>query len=158
MFLDCNEVIAERLWVGRYVRVNEVRQLKLMGITTVISLQSDEDLVAYGIPEKKILNAYAQAGIMLRRTGVRDFDQEAMAQNLPQCVAELETALAPRSARVYLHCTAGINRAPTVAAAYLMKSQGMTAQGAHNLLTSRRNCSPYLGVLENYAAALNSKS
>jgi protein-tyrosine phosphatase len=154
MILNCNEIIPERLWVGRCVDPGDVKHLREFGITTLMSLQSDEDLAYYGISMKRMLRACKEAGIDLRRIATRDFDTIALAQNLPQCVAALEAALTPRWARVYLHCSAGINRGPTAAAAYLIRSRGLSAREAHDYLTARRNCSPYLTVLEQYEAAL----
>jgi protein-tyrosine phosphatase len=154
VIIDCNEIIPDRLWVGRLIRPEDVKILIQKGITHVVSLQSDEDLSAYGISLKKLLKAYEEARIELRRVATRDFDMEALEKNLAQCIAELESALEPRWARVYLHCTAGINRSPTVAAAYLMRSHHISAQEAFNYLSSRRHCSPYLALLEKYSESL----
>lgn len=158
MIIDCNEIIPERLWVGRLIRPEDVKLLIQMGITHVVSLQSDEDLANYGISLKKLLKAYEEARIELRRVATQDFDKEALAKNLAQSVAELESALEPPWTRVYLHCTAGINRSPTVAAAYLMRSRGKSAQEAFDYLSSRRDCSPYLAVLEEYSNSLKGAS
>jgi protein-tyrosine phosphatase len=158
MILNCNEIISDRLWVGRYVGPGDVKYLRELGITTIMSLQSDEDLAYYGISMKRMLKACSEAEIDLCRIATSDFDTIALAQNLPQCVGALESALTPRWARVYLHCSAGINRSPTTAAAYLIRSRGWSAREAHDYLTARRNCSPYLTVLEQYEAALKPRA
>lgn len=158
MILDCNEIIPDRLWVGCYVRPQNVAHLKFMGITSVVNIQSDEDIKSSGVPLKRILKAYDEAGIELRRVATRDFDKGALAANLPQCVAEVEAALAPPWARVYLHCTAGINRSPTTAAAFLIRTKGLSAQEAYDYVSARRHCSPYLIVLEQYAESLKGSS
>jgi protein-tyrosine phosphatase len=154
MILDCNTVLHDRLWIGRFVRPRDVKLLRQMGVTTVISLQSDEDLVVYNVHVDKLLEAYNQAGIELRRVAIPDFDEEAMAAGLEQSVTEVEAALAPSWAKVYLHCTAGINRAPTVAAAYLIRARRLSAQEAYEFIIFRRHCTPYLAVLEQYEASL----
>jgi protein-tyrosine phosphatase len=154
MILDCNEVLADRLWVGGFVRPKDVRLLRQMGVTTVVSLQSGDDFEMYNIDVKKLLKAYNEAGIELRCVAIPDRDEEAMAADLEQSVAEVEAALAPNWAKVYLHCTAGINRAPTVAAAYLVRARGLSAQEAYDFVVARRHCSPYLAVLERYEASL----
>jgi protein-tyrosine phosphatase len=150
MILDCNEIITDRLWVGSYIRPEDVRFLRQMEITSILSLQSDRDLAIYNINLKKLLKAYALAQIELRRIPTPDFDKQALAANLPQAVEELENALAPRWGRAYVHCTAGINRGPTLAAAYLIKVTGMSAQEAYDYLVARRDCSPYLEILQEY--------
>jgi len=154
MILNCNEIIPDRLWVGRYVGPADVKHLSELGITTIMSLQSDEDLAYYGISLKRMMRACREVEIDLCRMATNDFDAVALAQNLPRCVAALEAALTPRWARVYLHCSAGINRGPTTAAAYLIRSRGWSAREAYDYMTARRNCSPYLTVLEQYEAAL----
>jgi protein-tyrosine phosphatase len=154
MLIDCNEIIPSRLWVGRFVRYEEVRVLQQMEITTVLSLQSDDDLAWYGVPERKLSKAFLEAGIESRRIPVPDFNIEALDHNISECAVEIRSALAPPWTRVYLHCTAGINRAPTAAAAYLMLAQGISAQEAFNCVTSRRHCSPYIDVLQHYEITL----
>jgi protein-tyrosine phosphatase len=156
MILDCNEILPGRLWVGRFVRPKDVKLLQQMGITTVVSLQSNEDLDFYNIRLKKLIETCDEAGIELRRVAIPDFDEDAMAADLERGVAELEAALTPKWAKVYLHCTAGVNRAPTVAAAYLVRTLGIPAQEAYEFIVARRHCNPYLEVLEQYETSLKS--
>jgi protein-tyrosine phosphatase len=158
MIMDCNEIIPDRLWVGCLIRPEDVRLLSQMGITHVVSLQSDEDLSNYGISLKKLMKAYEEGKMELSRVATCDFNRDAMAKNLAQSVAELEAALKPRWAKVYLHCTAGVNRSPTVAAAYLMRSRNMSARDAHDYVSARRHCSPELAILEKYSESLKAKS
>ena len=47
MELEFNEIISGRLWVGSYVREEDIPRLKHMGITAVVSLQTDEDMVGF---------------------------------------------------------------------------------------------------------------
>jgi protein-tyrosine phosphatase len=154
MKLDCNEILPERLWVGTYLRVEDVAQLQKMGITTVVSLQDDKDVVQRGISLEKLGIAYARAGIEFRQAPVMDFDKRGLLAKLPGCVSEISAALTAPTARIYLHCTMGMNRAPTAAAAYMIQSLGMSPQQAYDHVVSRRYCRPYLDVLEDYAALL----
>jgi protein-tyrosine phosphatase len=152
--LDFNEIIPGRLWVGGYVREQEVSQLKQMGITTVLSMQMDEDLLHYGVSLQELALAYENAGIEFCRVPTPDFDRETLERNLPQAVALAEQVLADPQTKLYLHCTAGANRAPTVAAGLLIKSTGISANEACEYLTARRDCNPTLDILEHYEAAL----
>ncbi len=156
MILDCNEIIQNKLWVGCYVQPEEVRLLHQLGITTVLSMQNDQDLEKYNIPQKRLLKTYALAEIELRRIPTQDFDKSAIAANLLHCIEELENVLAPRWSKVYLHCTAGINRGPTLAAAYLIKNHGLTAREAYDYVVTRRFCSPYFDILEAYEESVKS--
>jgi dual specificity phosphatase 12 len=154
MFLDCNEIIENKIWVGSFIRPEEVRFLRQLGITTVLSLQSDRDLEDYHVSKSKLQKAYEAAEIELRRIPTEDFNKTALSANLGRSVAELEKALAPRWAKAYVHCTAGINRGPTLVAAYLIKSRKMPAREAYDFISTKRHCSPYLDVLETYEASL----
>jgi dual specificity phosphatase 12 len=154
MILDCSEIIPNRLWVGGYVRPEDASLLRKMEITSVLSLQSDSDLAAYNINLKKLLKAFAGIDIELRRIPTPDFDKQALSIRLPQAVEELEQALIPRWGRAYVHCSAGINRGPTLVAAYLIKTNGMSANEARDYLVARRNCNPYLEVLKEYEASV----
>jgi protein-tyrosine phosphatase len=157
MILDCNEMIDNRLWVGSFVTPDEVTLLKQMQITIIVSLQSDEDLAVYEISFNKLLEACALAGIELRRIPIPDFDRSALSAHLPEAVEGLEDALAQRESRVYLHCTAGINRGPTVAAAFLIKNRGFSAGDAYDYVLNRRHCSPYLATLKEYELLLKNE-
>jgi protein-tyrosine phosphatase len=154
MALDCSEVIPGRLWIGGFVRNEDVPRLAQMGITDVICLQSDEDLLNCGLSPRKLLKHYTAAGIRMTRNPVEDFNKAVLADRLPECVATLENALASGQSRVYMHCTAGINRSATVAAAYLIKSGQMSAGDAFRFLAACRRCSPYLSLLEAYESSI----
>lgn len=156
MILDCNEIIKDKLWVGCYLRPEDVRLLHQLGITTVLSMQSDQDLETYNISEKKLLKACALVDIQFHRIPTQDFDKSAFAANLLHCIAELEKEMAPRWSKVYLHCSAGINRGPTLAAAYLIKNHGLSANEAYDYVVAKRSCSPYLDILEAYEESLKS--
>jgi protein-tyrosine phosphatase len=157
MALDCDEVIPDRLWVGVFVRPEDAAELVGMRVTTVVSLQSDEDYAYYGLSARKLTSAFAASGIEFQRIPVEDFNPERLAGRMPECVAGLTASLAREGARVYLHCTAGINRAPTVAAGYLVSEQGMPARAAYEHVRERRACSPYLRVLERFEEYLRSR-
>ncbi len=158
MIFLCHEIIPERLWVGGYPMPEDVAYLKSLEITAVVNLQSDADLASYRIQLRLISRAYDEAGIAFRRFPIADFDRNALLEGLPGAVALLEEIMGCRDARVYLHCTAGLNRAPTVAAAYAIRALGLTALQALEHVTSRRPSQPYYSVLEQYAESLGKSS
>ena len=150
--LDFDEIVSGRLWVGGRVGEKDMPQLKQMGITTVVSLQTDEDLLHYGISPAGLARAYREAGIELRRVPTPDFDREALRRNLPEAVAQVTEAFADPGTRLYLHCSVGINRSPTTAAGFLIRSRGISAREACIWMTAKRDCSPTPDVLEEYEA------
>jgi len=156
--LDCDEIIPGRLWVGGCVREADVVVLVRLGITAVVSLQMDEDLEYHRVSAAALAGAYRDAGIEWRRIPTADFNREALGRNLPQAVGQVELAFADPEARVYLHCSVGINRAPTTAAGYMIKCRGLTAGEAYGYLVARRDCSPALDILEEYEITARNKS
>jgi protein-tyrosine phosphatase len=154
MALNLSEIIPGRLWVGGYVREDEVPHLQRMGISAVVSLQTDEDLLKYGVSPDTLALAYEKAGIELHRLPIADSSSEELDRWLPAAAAQVAEVLANPAAKLYLHCTAGVTRSPTAAAGYLVKVLGISALDACSYLVSRRGCNPTLEILENYEALI----
>ena len=49
----------------------------------------------------------------------KDFDPDSLRSQLPKAVSSLEWAISEGKGKVYVHCTAGLGRAPAVSIAYL---------------------------------------
>jgi len=110
-------------------------------VTAVLNLQTDEDIESLRLPWAELLERYAQHGLEVKRTPVRDFDAADLQARLPACVAAL-TALMQEGHAVYLHWTAGAGRSPTVAVAYLHGRHGWSLRRADLHVRQRRPCSP----------------
>ena len=82
----------------------------------------------------------------VRRVPVRDFDPDDLRKRLPACVQELHDLLSAGYI-VYLHCTAGCGRSPTVAIAYLIWHRGVALADAWAYVRSRRDCSPTIEAI-----------
>ena len=52
--------------------------------------------------------------------------------------------------RVYLHCNAGLNRAPTLAIGYLRAHGKMSLDEAVAHVKKHRACGPFMTILEDY--------
>jgi protein-tyrosine phosphatase len=77
---------------------------------------------------------------------VRDFDATELCSKLPECDRTLDELLAAGHL-VYLHCTAGTGRSPTVAIAHLYRCRGWKLNEASAYVTVRRQCSPNLEAI-----------
>ncbi|MGA9533851.1 MAG: dual specificity protein phosphatase [Anaerolineales bacterium] len=108
---------------GQYLR-RGWRLLQERGVTAVINMRSEFDDRAAGIAPARYLH-------------LPTIDNMAPTyEHLRSGVEFIEHELA-RGGRVYVHCEAGVGRAPTMAAAFLT-SRGATPAEAWSLLRSKR--------------------
>ena len=141
-------VIVPELLVGEYPTPDDAEWLRAThGITGVVSLQDDADLASKGLRLRELEQAYRQHGMHFHRIPIPDCDNDVLTARLDESVALLRGLLAA-DGRVYLHCNAGMNRAPTIAIAYLHAVQGLSLVAARTLVKERRHCVPYMRVLE----------
>lgn len=139
--------ILPTLLVGEYPRVEDIAWLKQeFGISAVFSLQDAEDLAVKSLSLSALVSTYRQQQIEFRRTPVADFDCQSLAVVFPTAL-EILHVLAQEGHRVFLHCNAGCNRAPTLTIAYLHVHHGMALDEARDFVKARRPCGPYMEVL-----------
>jgi protein-tyrosine phosphatase len=141
------DAVLPELLVGEYPRVEDLAWLRdTHGVTAVVSLQDDADLASKRLRAADLAAACDQLGLAFERLPVADGDGDALAIRLPAAAARLDSLIAG-GGRVYLHCNAGYNRAPTVAIAYLHVHRGFALDAACALVKERRSCVPYLSAL-----------
>jgi hypothetical protein len=140
--------VFERLTVGPCPNTPErIRAVKQAGYTAVVSVQTDEDLTELGLSWPLLWKFLVGQGLSCQRVPIRDFDQKALARGLEEAVAAVND-LHRSGHRVYLHCTAGVNRSPSVAIAWLMAHQQMELEVAWELVTARRPSAPHRSAIE----------
>ena len=126
----------------------DFRLLESLGVKGIFSLQSDDDLNRAGIRFPVMEGLATARGMQYLRCPIQDFDPEAVVAKLEGCVRILDE-LIQNHERVYVHCTAGINRSVGVVLAYLVLQRGMDVARAYGLVKSRRpQASPYRLVME----------
>ncbi|MCO5574740.1 hypothetical protein L7F22_028530 [Adiantum nelumboides] len=111
------------------------------GVRAILNLQQDRDIEYWGIDFPAITKRCDELGIQYMRSPARDFDPSSLRSELPKAVCLLDGAIS-QGKTVYVHCTAGLGRAPGVAITYLFWFNGMNLDGAYNFLTSKRPCGP----------------
>ncbi len=84
---------------------------------------------------------------MLARVPLRDFDPVDLREQLPECVCALDQLLSAGYS-VYLHCTAGTGRSPTVAIAYLHRCLDWDLDRAAAYVKERWECSPNMEAIQ----------
>ncbi|MFQ5667680.1 MAG: dual specificity protein phosphatase family protein, partial [Candidatus Binatia bacterium] len=140
--------IVPNLLVGEYPTPEDAAWLRgVQGVTAVLSLQDDADLASKGLALTELERAYRRQGLQFHRMPVPEGDTDFLAARLDVIVRQLE-ALLDGNGCVYLHCNAGMNRAPTVAIAYLHVVRGVALSAARDFVKARRHCVPYMRVLE----------
>jgi protein-tyrosine phosphatase len=143
------ELLPELL-IGEYPRLEDVGWLKTAhAVTAVHNLQDDDDLRLYGLDLGSLMDTYAQASIRMVRTPIPDGSADQFSLHLERALRDLN-ALTEAGERVYLHCNAGLNRAPTVAIAFIRAYRGMSLDEALAHVKQRRACGPFMTVLEEY--------
>jgi len=122
----------------------DFEHLRSQGITVILSLQTVEDVGERGL-EAEASTAKA-AKLRFRNAPVADFDSDDLCRQLPACVTKLKH-LMDDGQTVYLHCTAGVNRSPTVAVAYLHWCLGWPLEQALTRMQEARECCPLPDVI-----------
>ena len=136
------------LFVGSYPGgVEDVEELRReCDITAILNLQTDEDMRSRDIPWEALEAHYRACGILLSRVPVRD-EVAALREKLPECVHALDQLL-QTGYTVYLHCTAGAGRSPTVAVAYLHRCWGWPLDRALAYVKERQSSTPSVEAIQ----------
>ncbi|XP_016751073.1 phosphoglucan phosphatase DSP4, amyloplastic isoform X4 [Gossypium arboreum] len=142
------------LIVGSCLQTPEdVDKLRKIGVKTIFCLQQDPDLEYFGVDIGTIRDYAKKCGdIEHIRAQIRDFDAFDLRMRLPAVVSILHKAVNRNGGVTYIHCTAGLGRAPAVALAYMFWVQGYKLSEAHRELLSKRSCFPKLEAIKSATA------
>lgn len=142
------------LIVGSCLQTPEdVDKLRIIGVKTIFCLQQNSDLEYFGV-DIAAIRKYANTfdDIQHLRAEIRDFDSFDLRLRLPAVVSKLHKAINRNGGVTYIHCTAGLGRAPATALAYMFWVQGYKLSVALNLLLSKRSCFPKLDAIKSATA------
>ena len=136
----------------------DVARLKQMKITAVLSLQSDADFKSHNIDWKKLQSNYQYNSITVQRFSIIDFDEKDLGNKLAEPVKALNALLCVGH-RVYVHCNAGVCRAPATVLGYFCHYRGMSIDtGLEYLRRNRPQVHPYISAVEKALADLSGTS
>ncbi|KAJ8624080.1 hypothetical protein MRB53_032610 [Persea americana] len=131
----------------------DVDKLRKIGVKTIFCLQQDSDLDYFALDITAIQEYAGQCDdIQHYRAEIRDFDPFDLRLRLPAVVSKVYKAINRNGGITYVHCTAGLGRAPAVALAYMYWVQGYTLNDANKLLQSKRPCFPKLESIKRATA------
>ena len=138
--------ILPNLYLGPEPSLDEdFAALQTLKITAILSVQDGEDRPDGGIEAERM--AAMGRNIVFTNVPVRDFDRLQLVRRLPDCVAALAD-LIDAGHTVYVHCSAGINRSPTVVVAYLCRHLGWNLDRSLAHVTAMRVCVPDATVIQ----------
>ncbi|PON49536.1 Phosphoglucan phosphatase DSP [Parasponia andersonii] len=123
----------------------DVDTLREIGVKTIFCLQQDPDLEYFGV-DIGAIREYAKTfdDIEHLRAEIRDFDAHDLRLRLPAVVSKLYKAINRNGGVTYIHCTAGLGRAPAVV--------GYKLDEALKLLLSKRSCFPKVDAIKSATA------
>ena len=119
--------ITETLWCGATLDQSDFGALGSLGIKRVVNVE---------IYKRYSPEAFARFGIDLINIPIRDIDQPLSDKQIDRVVASIDE-VASQGEMVYLHCTAGWQRSPALAACYLVY-KGLSAEEALSMVKRLR--------------------
>jgi protein-tyrosine phosphatase len=128
------DTLNDSLIVGSAFAREDVPLLVELNVGAVVSLQAEA-------PDP--IDELQRAGIVTARVGCEDFRAPSLSQI--EAAVDAVHGFVERDLRVYLHCYAGLQRAVTIAACYLIKSEPLVwnARSAlDEVCARRRNACP----------------
>lgn len=142
--------VAPDLYLGSCpASLNDVLTLTELGVGVVVNLQQDEDMESHSLPWEELSPIYLEHGFEALRVPMDDHQPTSVRRHLTEAVDLLHRYLDEGWA-VYLHCTSGVNRAPTVAIGYLAKHGGLSLDEATSHVMTRRACMPFVEIVEEW--------
>jgi hypothetical protein len=146
--------VTQRLVVGACpMKPQDLRRIRdEAGASALLSLQHDACHEYFGIDYAEMASAASALGLVMAREPMRDFDIGEMRRRLPSAIAALARVQADGH-RTYVHCTAGLGRAPLTVLGYLTLVEGLDPeQTIRMILAARPGAVPaweaYHGCLE----------
>jgi protein-tyrosine phosphatase len=103
------------------------------GVSAVLSVQHDDCLAYWDIDYAEMRTHGERLGLRMTRRPMRDFDIPDQRRNLAQAVSTLANLQTGRH-RTYVHCTAGLGRAPLTVLSYLVWVEGLSPDEAIGLI------------------------
>lgn len=145
--MDYTQLLPNLLVGPHPTTTDDIEELRVKaGITAVLNLQTDEDMRSRNIPWGLLGAHYNACGTQVCRVPVKD-EVPALREKLPECVRALDRLLSSRHV-VYLHCSFGAGRSPTVAIAYLHRCCGWKLETALAYMKDRRSCTPSVEAIQ----------
>ncbi|CAK57868.1 unnamed protein product (macronuclear) [Paramecium tetraurelia] len=111
--------INENIIIGPYPQnEQDIVVLKDFGVKAVLNLQTRLDVYHRGVDWDEILSSYKKHNIQMKNFEIFDMDPQDFEKKILKAVQILKKLINQHES-VYIHCTSGIGRAPSLAVIYL---------------------------------------
>jgi protein-tyrosine phosphatase len=140
--------IKSEIFIGSYPQntVDLDRMKSGPKITAVLNLQTDDDFSALGVNWRKLERGYQDREMVCQRWPITDFSPQDLEQKLENAAILLDQLISVGH-RVYVHCTAGVGRAPATVIGYLAWHEDMDIDEAYRFVREQRRCDPYIDAI-----------
>ncbi|KAL4475558.1 hypothetical protein ABPG72_009247 [Tetrahymena utriculariae] len=132
--------IFEYLYIGPYIsnNISDISQLKKVGIDTVLSLQTDDDMQRRSVDKNQLKEQFKKNGIEYYNIPIKDKSFQDFYHKGLKAVEKLNNLLKNQKRIVYLHCTGGVSRAPQTAILYLSLYKNYSLKNATKFVCNKR--------------------
>nr|XP_054756872.1 dual specificity protein phosphatase 3-like [Lytechinus pictus] len=138
-----NEVYSN-VFVGGESSATDKQRLKSLGITHVLNCAHGRKFFHVDTDQ----SFYDDLKIKFQGLGVSDFPQSNIRKHFETAFKFIDEALHQENGKVLVHCVQGFSRSATIAIAYLMVRDKMTAQDAARTVRANREIGPNKGFLK----------
>lgn len=130
---------------------------KMLRVTAVLSLQTDQDFKYHNIDWSALEQYYAKCDIYVQRFPIADFNEQDLGERVAEPIKALNRLLAVDH-KVYVHCNAGVCRASATVIGYLCHYKDMQLQQALTYVREKRPIvNPYMKAVEKALTMLEEK-
>jgi protein-tyrosine phosphatase len=126
------------IFIGAYPQHEEdIKILAKNGVTAVLNVQTEIDMEHRQTDPVKLREIYSKYNIKMIHYPIHDFNAEDLALKI-RGAAECLSNLIAEGRTVYVHCTAGMGRAPSTVIGYLVIYKKIGLEEAYNLVKENR--------------------
>ncbi|MBP7125466.1 dual specificity protein phosphatase family protein [Myxococcota bacterium] len=133
--------------------LNHFQAIRERGVEALLSLQTEAEAARHGLLPEVAARVASSLGMSLDRVPIPDLDPGALRRLLGAAVMRLDDLLGS-GRQVYLHCAAGLNRSPTVAAAWIGWRRSLDSLSACTLVRRARPSAPDVEAVREFLSKI----
>uniref|UniRef100_A0A7S1XJM5 Uncharacterized protein n=1 Tax=Erythrolobus australicus TaxID=1077150 RepID=A0A7S1XJM5_9RHOD len=141
--------VSRDILLGPYPQVeSDVDEIIAAGAGAVLNVQTETDFYKRQIDWDLLSACYERKGIPVVLHPIEDFDGSSLEKHLLAAAAHVKKFV-DQGLCVYIHCTAGMGRAPAVAIAHMVQAENISsAEALQRIKSVRPKVGPNMAVIE----------